>query len=198
MQRDFNINRLQALHNLLKPLADATDRLQSDGVTSSELHLTICQCYTQVKDTATEFTKLKKRLLKELNDRFEGALQEAHFVAASVLNPRQKLRVFHPSVAPELKQPSADEATITVRKLLKEADAEFHLAKGIVIRGDAASKITRNKKPTLVLKDTARAIWGREILATKSVTGTVARRKKSLGEAAKETANTGEGRCRRR
>ncbi|KAL1471877.1 hypothetical protein MTO96_039658 [Rhipicephalus appendiculatus] len=53
-------------------------------------------------------------------------------------------------------------------------------------RGDAASKILRNKKSTLVLKDTAEAIWGRDSLAMKSVTGTVAPRKKSHGEAPKD------------
>lgn len=63
---------------------------------------------------------------------------------------------------------------------------QFHLAKKIVISGDAASKILKNKKSTLVLKDTAEAIWGRDTLAMKSVTGTVAPRKKSHGEAPKD------------
>lgn len=47
-----------------------------------------------------------------------------------------------------------------------------------------------NRKATLVLKDTAQAIWGSQILATKTVTGTVAPRKKSHGEAAKEPLTT--------
>lgn len=45
---EFTIARLQALLKLLRPLADATDRLQGDGVTSGELHLTISGCYAQV------------------------------------------------------------------------------------------------------------------------------------------------------
>lgn len=45
---EFGIARLQALLKLLRLLADATDRLQGDGVTSGELHLTISGCYAQV------------------------------------------------------------------------------------------------------------------------------------------------------
>lgn len=51
--REFAMTRLQALLTLLKPLADATDRLQGDGVTAAELHLTISTCYTQVKSCST-------------------------------------------------------------------------------------------------------------------------------------------------
>nr|XP_054923567.1 BEN domain-containing protein 5-like [Dermacentor andersoni] len=65
-------------------------------------------------------------------------------------------------------------------------DGTFYLAKGVVVRSEAAFKIMRNLKPTLVVKDTAEAVWGKDVLEKKSVTGMVAPRKKSLGEVAKE------------
>lgn len=46
--------RLEELHNLLKPLGDATDRLQGDGLTSAIVHLCISTSYTQVKSYPAE------------------------------------------------------------------------------------------------------------------------------------------------
>ncbi|XP_049516676.1 BEN domain-containing protein 5-like [Dermacentor silvarum] len=65
-------------------------------------------------------------------------------------------------------------------------DGTFHLAKGVIVRAEAAFKIMKNIKPTLVVKDTAEAVWGKDVLSKKSVTGVVAPRKKCLGEVAKE------------
>uniref|UniRef100_G3MLG9 BEN domain-containing protein n=1 Tax=Amblyomma maculatum TaxID=34609 RepID=G3MLG9_AMBMU len=61
-------------------------------------------------------------------------------------------------------------------------DGSFHLTKGIIINGSAAEKILQNKKPTLVVKDTAQAIWGTDVLMERSVTGTAYSRKKASGE----------------
>lgn len=68
------------------------------------------------------FSRLQKKLLKELNKRFEEILREDLFVAASVLNPRQKLRVFQPSVAPGLSKPTPEAAVSAVEKLLNERE----------------------------------------------------------------------------
>ncbi|XP_077491358.1 BEN domain-containing protein 5-like isoform X1 [Amblyomma americanum] len=65
-------------------------------------------------------------------------------------------------------------------------DGSFHLKKGIVISGACAEKIFKNKKPTLVIKDTAQAIWGNDVLVTRSVTGTACSKKRALGELPKQ------------
>ncbi|XP_070392798.1 BEN domain-containing protein 5-like [Dermacentor albipictus] len=65
-------------------------------------------------------------------------------------------------------------------------DGTFHFAKEVVVRAEAAFKIMRNVKLTLVVKDTAEAVWGNDVLEKKSVTCMVAPRKKCLGELAKE------------
>lgn len=62
---------------------------------------------------------------------------------------------------------------------------QFHLAKGVFVTSGQATKIL-NKKPTLVAKDTAQAIWTNEVLADRSVHGGVAPNKRALGERAKK------------
>ncbi|CAN8002773.1 unnamed protein product [Ixodes pacificus] len=61
----------------------------------------------------------------------------------------------------------------------------FHLAKGIVISSGQAAKIFRGKKPTIIGKETAKAIWTNAVLATRSVTGTTCPQKRAAGEPAK-------------
>lgn len=65
---------------------------------------------------------MKRKLLHEINERFEDILRSDYFVAASVLNPRQKLRVFQTSVAPGLRKPTPEEATSIVETLLGEEE----------------------------------------------------------------------------
>ncbi|XP_064458822.1 BEN domain-containing protein 5-like [Ornithodoros turicata] len=50
-------------------------------------------------------------------------------------------------------------------------DGSFHLSRGIVINRVAAGKIFADKKPTVAAKDIAQAVWGREVLMTRSVSG---------------------------
>ncbi|XP_040078899.1 uncharacterized protein LOC115310953 [Ixodes scapularis] len=64
-------------------------------------------------------------------------------------------------------------------------DGTFHLTKGIVISSGQAAKIFRGKKPTIVGKETAQAIWTNAVLATRSVTGTTCPQKRAAGEPAK-------------
>lgn len=66
------------------------------------------------------------------------------------------------------------------------AFSQFHLTKGVTISGVCAKKIFGNKKATLVVKDAAHAIWGSNVLASRSVTGTVGSRKRALGEQPKQ------------
>ncbi|XP_077512756.1 uncharacterized protein LOC144123917 [Amblyomma americanum] len=65
-------------------------------------------------------------------------------------------------------------------------DGLFHLTGGIIISGCQAAKILANKKPTLVCKDTAQAVWSNEVLATRSFTGAVAPKQRALGEKPKQ------------
>ncbi|XP_049519179.1 zinc finger BED domain-containing protein 4-like [Dermacentor silvarum] len=119
-QMEMNSGRFCEILALLRPLADATDRLQSDGVTSCDLHISISSCYAQINNCRTsEFPDLKNTVLEELNNRFEEVLYDDFFVASSVLHPRQKLRVFNASVAPGLAKPTANEATAAVERLLE-------------------------------------------------------------------------------
>lgn len=67
------------------------------------------------------FKKLRDKLLEEINTRFESLLEDDYFIAASVLNPRQKLRCFQSSVAPGLKKPGPEVARTTVQLLLETA-----------------------------------------------------------------------------
>ncbi|XP_049527089.1 uncharacterized protein LOC125946932 [Dermacentor silvarum] len=66
------------------------------------------------------------------------------------------------------------------------ADGSFHLTKGVIITAAQAEKILRNKKATLVVKDTAQAIWTAGVLVTRSVSGNVAPKLRVLGEARKQ------------
>ncbi|KAH7949047.1 hypothetical protein HPB49_004484 [Dermacentor silvarum] len=119
-QMEMNSGRFCEILALFRPLADATNRLQSDGVTSCDLHISISSCYGQINNCLTsEFPDLKNVVLEELYNRFEEVLYDDFFVASSVLHPRQKLRVFNASVAPGLAKPTANEATAAVQRLLE-------------------------------------------------------------------------------
>ncbi|KAH7977848.1 hypothetical protein HPB49_003756 [Dermacentor silvarum] len=65
-------------------------------------------------------------------------------------------------------------------------DGFFHLKDGFCVSGAQAAKIFGNKKGTLVCKDTAQALWGSAILATRSVSGNIAPKKRALGELPKQ------------
>ncbi|KAH6919895.1 hypothetical protein HPB50_029117 [Hyalomma asiaticum] len=65
-------------------------------------------------------------------------------------------------------------------------DGSFHLTKGIIITASQAAKILSNKKPTLVCKDTAQAIWGTDGLAERSVCGVAAPKARAAGELPKQ------------
>lgn len=84
----------------------------------------ILRCYRMRKFRffLFRFLGLKRKLLQQLNQRFEEMLRDEHFIAASVLNPRVKLRVFQSAVAPGLQKPSTDEAIQALKQLLKNEE----------------------------------------------------------------------------
>ncbi|KAH7974018.1 hypothetical protein HPB49_008413 [Dermacentor silvarum] len=50
-------------------------------------------------------------------------------------------------------------------------DGRFHLCKGVKVTADQVAKILKNKKATIVIRDTSQAIWGLEALALRTVSG---------------------------
>ncbi|XP_075527076.1 BEN domain-containing protein 5-like [Dermacentor variabilis] len=65
-------------------------------------------------------------------------------------------------------------------------DGSFHLAEGVIVSATQAAKISNNKKPTLVCKDTAQAIWGTDGLVNRSVSGIAAPKQRAAGELPKQ------------
>lgn len=61
-------------------------------------------------------------------------------------------------------------------------DGSLHLQKGFVATPTMAKKLMGNAKPSLVVKDAAQTIWGNPELATRSVTGVLAPKKRGTGE----------------
>ncbi|XP_049269198.1 uncharacterized protein LOC119385610 [Rhipicephalus sanguineus] len=53
-------------------------------------------------------------------------------------------------------------------------DGKYHVKNGLIIGSHQAEKILGHKKPSLVVKDMAQAIWGREGLAERSYGGKLA------------------------
>ncbi|XP_077520546.1 BEN domain-containing protein 5-like isoform X3 [Amblyomma americanum] len=64
-------------------------------------------------------------------------------------------------------------------------DGSLHLRNGIVLTKVQASRIISHKKSSLVVKETAQAIWTQSGLAMRSVKGGVAPRKRGTAETAK-------------
>ncbi|KAH6920584.1 hypothetical protein HPB50_028428 [Hyalomma asiaticum] len=62
---------------------------------------------------------------------------------------------------------------------------QLHLQNGIFLTKVQASRVMTHKKPTLVVKETAQAIWTQSGLAVRSVKGGLAPRKKGTTEVAK-------------
>ncbi|XP_049519338.1 uncharacterized protein LOC119444501 isoform X4 [Dermacentor silvarum] len=57
---------------------------------------------------------------------------------------------------------SQDDEAHDLAEFSPTPDGRFHLCKGVKITADQAAKILRNKKATIVKRDTAQAIWGLE------------------------------------
>ncbi|XP_049516428.1 uncharacterized protein LOC119437365 isoform X2 [Dermacentor silvarum] len=66
---------------------------------------------------------------------------------------------------------SQDDEAHDLAEFSPTPDGRFHLCKGVKITADQAAKILRNKKATIVVCDTAQAIWGLEALALRTVSG---------------------------
>ncbi|KAL1436305.1 hypothetical protein MTO96_049818 [Rhipicephalus appendiculatus] len=72
-------------------------------------------------------------------------------------------------VGAEVNEDHADGTHDNVAEFAPTSDGRFHLCKGIMINDEQATKIFSNKKATIVVRDCAQAIWGREALAHRTV-----------------------------
>ncbi|XP_072143455.1 uncharacterized protein [Dermacentor andersoni] len=89
-----------------------------------------------------------------------------------------------PHAEPTASQPAQTEAQKP--NFSYTEDGFFHLKDGFCISGAQAAKICADKKGTLVCKDTVQGLWSNTVLATRSVSGNVAPRKRALGELPKQ------------
>lgn len=58
----------------------------------------------------------------------------------------------------------------------------FHLSNNIIITQDQAAKLFKNKKATILIRDAAQVVWGRDTLAQRSVSGRLAPTKANSGQ----------------
>ncbi|XP_035716793.1 zinc finger BED domain-containing protein 4-like [Folsomia candida] len=123
------------IKNLLKPICDATNKLQGDGVTSSLIYYSIVNAFNEIAKTpTTRFTCMKAQLLDGLKNRFEKAINnDPHIILSALLDPRQKSDVFKikPAVygTRSLETPSIDKVTDMLKSYCKEdpsAEAALH------------------------------------------------------------------------
>ncbi|XP_072142268.1 uncharacterized protein [Dermacentor andersoni] len=59
---------------------------------------------------------------------------------------------------------------------------QFHSSGGIFVVPEQAEKLCRNKKPSILVRDTAQVIWGNELLAKRCVSGRLAPTKSGSSE----------------
>nr|XP_054932469.1 uncharacterized protein LOC126540984 [Dermacentor andersoni] len=60
--------------------------------------------------------------------------------------------------------------------------SQFHSSGGIFVVPEQAEKLCRNKKPSILVRDTAQVIWGNELLAKRCVSGRLAPTKSGSSE----------------
>ncbi|XP_064469705.1 uncharacterized protein LOC135384433 [Ornithodoros turicata] len=115
----FSVLRLQEMRDLLRPIREATDALQGDGVTSSIVRLCISTCYIQIQTfNTTTFPVLRLELPEEIDRRFKATLSDDYLIGACVLNARIQLRVFEQTVALGLSKATSADARKVLHGLL--------------------------------------------------------------------------------
>ncbi|KAH6920886.1 hypothetical protein HPB50_028128 [Hyalomma asiaticum] len=83
---------------------------------------------------------------------------------------KKVLRLVVKDMLEEMPRTRADFMHTTTAEFTSTSDG-FHLCKGVIISGEQATKIFNNKKATIVVRDSAQAIWGQEALARRTVSG---------------------------
>ncbi|XP_075547217.1 uncharacterized protein LOC142580210 isoform X1 [Dermacentor variabilis] len=119
------------------------------------------------------------------SERCEGERRqnlEAPLVAPTTEQP-QRVAAFIED-APDLSVPDALDNTKGCQdgNFVATSDGRFHLSGGIYVMPEQAEKLFRNKKPSILVRDTAQVIWGNELLAKSSVSGRLAPTKSGSSE----------------
>ncbi|XP_054919715.1 BEN domain-containing protein 5-like isoform X1 [Dermacentor andersoni] len=119
------------------------------------------------------------------SERCEGERRqnlEAPLVAPTTEQP-QRVAAFIED-APDLSVPDALDNTKGCQdgNFVATSDGRFHLSGGIYVMPEQAEKLFRNKKPSILVRDTAQVIWGNELLAKRSVSGRLAPTKSGSSE----------------
>ncbi|XP_070392709.1 BEN domain-containing protein 5-like isoform X1 [Dermacentor albipictus] len=140
---------------------------------------------TAVKKTTTAKTNLALGTESLADKDTEMAMQSTTPLVQTTdsLHSKRPMEAFIEEPASAITASGAgDEPSVTGEDFAYLRDGSFHLQRGICLTSIQAKRILNHKKPTLVVKETAQAIWSQKVLAARSVKGGVAPRKKNLGE----------------
>ncbi|XP_070389670.1 BEN domain-containing protein 5-like isoform X3 [Dermacentor albipictus] len=133
----------------------------------------------------TQLNNFAQILDMQRRERCEGERRqnlETPLVAPATEQP-QRVAAFIED-APDLPVPDALDDTNGCQDGNFEAtsDGRFHLSGGIFVTPEQVEKLFRNKKPSILVRDTAQVIWGNELLAKRSVSGRLAPTKSGSSE----------------
>ena len=87
--------RIRELVAILKPCQVATDTLQGNGPTASQLIVVVLDLHETIKELQCVYFKdFQEMLLKSLETRFEPVLNDDTYCLSAVFHPRIKTLVF--------------------------------------------------------------------------------------------------------
>ncbi|XP_064463059.1 BEN domain-containing protein 5-like [Ornithodoros turicata] len=134
---------------------------------SSEVHDT----YTWTEPPGHPFGETPSQLSSS-----ERLRHDRHIDTALTSPPSQACQVITTvSAAPSPESIGTFDINLShLKPLTKLDDGRFHIRNGFVLTESQATKIFKNKRPTLVMKDMAQAIWGNEVLAARTYSGRTA------------------------
>ncbi|XP_077513439.1 uncharacterized protein LOC144124566 [Amblyomma americanum] len=97
----FTLENMNGFVALLRPMADATNNVQAQGVTSSLVIVTIVNAYRRIQANEEGFPVLRRELLIQPKARFSSIVHETPLILAAVLHPKIKTRIFNEKFFPE-------------------------------------------------------------------------------------------------
>ncbi|XP_070377501.1 BEN domain-containing protein 5-like [Dermacentor albipictus] len=133
----------------------------------------------------TQLNNFAQILDMQRSERCEGERRqnlETPLVAPATERP-QRVAAFIED-APDLPVPDALDDTKGCQdgNFVATSDGRFHSSGGIFVTPEQAEKLFRNKKPSILVRETAQVIWGNELLAKRSVSGRLAPTKSGSSE----------------
>nr|XP_054919720.1 BEN domain-containing protein 5-like isoform X3 [Dermacentor andersoni] len=135
----------------------------------------------------TQLNNFAQILDMQRSERCEGERRqnlEAPLVAPTTEQPQRVAAFIEDGESPDLSVPDALDNTKGCQdgNFVATSDGRFHLSGGIYVMPEQAEKLFRNKKPSILVRDTAQVIWGNELLAKRSVSGRLAPTKSGSSE----------------